>query len=127
VESPKTIQTYTNPDEPIQTPGIQVSSENSQIQAFDIDKLALAVAWAETGNCTKGSAISHNNCFGIMTWHRGFRELKHYNSHEESFEDFKRIWLEKYDGHPSYYAAQRWTGNPKPDNWLKIVDFYYFN
>lgn len=31
--------------------------------SFDINKLAKAVAIAETGNCTKGYGKEYNNCF----------------------------------------------------------------
>lgn len=33
--------------------------------SYDLDKLAKAVAIAETGNCTKGYGKEYNNCFGI--------------------------------------------------------------
>ena len=31
--------------------------------SFDLDRLARAVAIAETGNCTKGYGKTYNNCF----------------------------------------------------------------
>lgn len=31
--------------------------------SFDLDKLAKAVAMAETGNCTKGYGKTYSNCF----------------------------------------------------------------
>jgi len=33
--------------------------------SYDLDKLAKAVAIAETGNCTKGYGKEYFNCFGI--------------------------------------------------------------
>lgn len=35
--------------------------------SFDLDRLARAVAIAETGNCTKGYGKTYNNCFGIKS------------------------------------------------------------
>jgi len=79
---------------------------------------------AETGNCTTGG-ITQNNCFGIMTWERGFRELKSYSSIEESYDDFKRIWTENYQDYPSWNLAHTWTGGDSTDTWLYNVNYYY--
>ena len=51
-----------------------------------------------------------------------------YNTPEESFEEFKKIWVAVYGGkYPTYNDAVKWTGNDKPDNWLYIVKTYYQN
>lgn len=115
--TPQTIEPENN---------IQVLENNDQDNILDLDKLAYAVAVAETGNCTKGSGVSKKNCFGIMEWPNGKRQLKTYNSTEESYADFKRIWSEKYGGgFPTYYMAQKWTGNHNPDVWLSNVKAAY--
>ena len=85
---------------------------------------------AETNDCTKGMGLNNkfNNCFGIMTWSRGFREGKTYRSKEESYEDFKKIWIKFYGNHfPTWNDAAKWTGNDNPNNWLKNVSYYYYN
>jgi hypothetical protein len=91
----------------------------------DLDKLAYAVAMAETGNCTKGSAISNKNCFGIMEWPNGKRQLKTYKDIKDSFKEFKEIWKDHYKTFPDYEMAKLWTGNDRPDTWLKAVTQYY--
>ena len=91
----------------------------------DLNKLAIAVAHAETANCTRGSGISYNNAIGMMHWDNGYRELKRYNSCEESLEDFKRVWKEHYKKYPTIKEAIKWTGGDKPTTWLNIVNKYY--
>lgn len=92
----------------------------------DLDKLAYAVAMAETADCTTGIGPRTNNCFGIMHWPNGVRTPKTYASKEEAYEDFKRIWTRGYGGvMPGMAAAQTWTGGDKPQAWLNIVHTYY--
>jgi len=92
---------------------------------LDLDKLAYAVAQAETGDCTKGAGVSKNNCFGIMEWSTGTRQLKAYNTKAESYEDFKRIWEKSYKIYPTTAEAKKWTGNDSPETWLFNVNYYY--
>lgn len=93
---------------------------------IDIDKLALAVAIAETGDGKTGSAISKSNYFGIMEYKNGRRKLKTYTNKEESYTDFKKIWLENYcDCFPTPYMASRWTGTDGKQ-WLKNVKTVYY-
>lgn len=87
----------------------------------DIDRLAVAVAHAETSNCSKGVAVTHNNCFGIR---RGGKFVK-YQSKEESFEDFRRTWQTYYVTFPTLKMADIWTGGDKPREWLNIVTSKY--
>jgi len=113
----------------------EVTPEVTQVESatpalsFDLDKLAHAVALAETGGCTTGSAVSKNNCFGIMQWDSaGNRSLKAYASHEESFADFKRIWSSFYGEYPtdSNGLALKWTGNAAEASvWLGNVNAAY--
>ena len=60
-----------------------------------------------------------------MTWDSGSRELKKFDSKEDSYEDFKRIWSGSYKTFPTYEMAVKWTGNDHPDIWLKNVTYYY--
>lgn len=94
---------------------------------LDLDKLAYAVSMAETGGCKDGTAIKRNNCFGIMSWPSGKRTPKWYNTQQESFEDFKRIWAKSYKRFPDIVLARKWTGNDKPQQWLKNVTYHYNN
>jgi hypothetical protein len=91
----------------------------------DIDRLAYAVAVAETSNCTTGMGLSRNNCFGIMHWKTGKREGVRYRTKEESFQAFKILWLTKYgDRFPTLSDAQRYSGGPG-ESWLERVRIAY--
>ena len=111
----------------------QIEAKNLE-NFFDIDKLAFAVSMAETWNCSQWIWPKYNNCFGIKNWNTApcekvwVNNMCIYNTPEESFEAFKKIWVAVYGGkYPTYNDAVRWTGNDKPDNWLYIVKTYYFN
>ena len=98
---------------------------------FDIDKLAYAVAMAETKNGTLGYGKSHNNAFGIKKGNTvpcetvGFRKMCKFDSIEDSYAAFKKIWGKWYGGFPNRAKAATWTGNDNPDTWLRTVSFYY--
>lgn len=94
---------------------------------LDLDKLARAVAVAETSGCTQGSGRSRNNCFGIMHWPGGKRTLISYPSKEASFEHFKDIWSRLYKRFPDRALAAKWTGNDHPDRWLATVEHVYYS
>jgi len=97
------------------------------VQAFDIDKLAYAVAMAESGDCTKGAGAKRNNCFNIMRWDNGIRSIRYYNTKEDSYKAFKELWTRAYGGYPTYTQAVKYTGNDNAKNWLNIINFYYNN
>lgn len=95
-----------------------------------LDKLARAVAIAETSNCTKGYALTHNNCHGIKKGNTYPCKLKagsrsrmcHFATKEESFVAFKVIWAKWYKNHiPTKANADVWTGKDRADTWLKHV------
>lgn len=98
--------------------------------ALDLDKLAYAVAMAETHDCTKGYGATHNNCFGIKNantapcdWPK--MVMCRYNDPSESYEAFKKIWWKWYKKFPDRSLAVRWTGNDRADSWLEHVTHYY--
>ena len=101
-------------------------------QGFDIDKLAYAVAMAETKNCKLGYGKTHSNCFGIKKGRTvpcktvGFRRMCVFDTQEESYAAFKIIWGKWYGGFPNRAKAATWTGNDNPNNWLRIVSHYYY-
>lgn len=112
----------------IEAPFVPASSSSSSSPAknIDLDKLAYAVSIAETSGCMKGSALSHHNCFGIMIWPKGIRELKTYNTDGESFQDFKDLWLRKYgDRFPTPADAERYSGGEGIE-WLSNVKAAYY-
>jgi len=94
---------------------------------LDLDKLAYAVAMAETKDCWHNYWASvYNNCFWIMQWDKqGNRSYKRYNSKEESYKDFKRIWSNYYIIFPNLKLAKKWTGNDSPNTWLNNVIYFY--
>jgi len=101
--------------------------------AFDLNRLARAIAIAETSNCTAGVGKSRNNCFGI----KGGGSFKVYNSPDESYADFKNLWVSRYgNAYPSLRAATTYvcggswpTGvdcpGGSPSHWLARVGRSY--
>jgi hypothetical protein len=99
-----------------------------------LDRVAYAVAMAETKNCTLGYGKQYNNCFGIKSGNTapcskvGRNRMCIYDKPEESYEAFKKIWVKWYGGGlPTREAAARWTGNDSPRTWINNVNFYYLN
>ncbi len=91
----------------------------------DIEKLARAVAIAETQNCTTGVGATQNNCFGIKGHEDGKYGFRTFESPEASYEAFKGIWLRGYgDRFPTIHDARRWTAG-EGTNWLNIVTTVY--
>lgn len=89
----------------------------------NLDKLSLAVAMQETHNCkdTRGSALL-NNCHGF----RKNGKFMSFSTQAESHAYFKQLWARSYGGgFPTYRLAQIYSGNDRPDNWLKNVTYYY--
>jgi hypothetical protein len=98
----------------------------------DLDKVAYAVAMAETHNCTLGYGKEYNNCFGIKNGNTapcpeiGRNRMCIYERPEQSYEAFKKIWVKWYGGGlPTWAGAQKWTGNSNPSSWIKNVKYYY--
>jgi hypothetical protein len=101
-------------------PGVHLEAKN-----VDIDALAYAVAVAETSNCTTGTALSRNNCFGIKQCKAGKCNMKVYATKEDSFNDFKYLWINKYGDHfPTLSDAAKYSGGPG-DTWLNRVTIAY--
>lgn len=89
----------------------------------NLDKLSVAVAMQETHNCkdTRGAALL-NNCHGF----RKNGKFMSFSTQAESHEYFKQLWVRSYGGgFPTYRLAQIYSGNDRPDNWLKNVTYYY--
>ena len=92
---------------------------------YDVHKLVRAIGLHETKGCTIGSGATHNNPGGVMTWHRGFREFKYYNSCDEGYNDMARIWSTYYKAFPNLALAKKYSGNDRPDAWLSNVTHFY--
>lgn len=97
-----------------------------------LDKVAYAVAMAETHNCTKGYGLEYNNCFGIKNGNTapctkiGRNKMCIYEHPKQSYEAFKKIWVKWYGGGlPTWNGAVAWTGNKNPSAWIKNVNHYY--
>lgn len=99
--------------------------------SFDLDKLAKAVAIAETGNCTKGYGKTYSNCFWIKSGKTapcpkvGKNKMCIYEKPEDSYIAFKKIWQRWYAWKPNLKMAQRWTGHDNAVRWLSHVNLYY--
>lgn len=109
---------------------LEVKKTYKKQQVFDLDKLAYAVAMQETKDCTLGNSAERNNCFWIMTWKRGFREYKRFETKEDSYKDFKRIWTTKWYiewnwGLPTIEDAIVYSWNDRAKIWLNNVLYFY--
>lgn len=115
-------------------------TDNSQVEKkenidlwYDLDKLAYAIAMAETKDCTLWYGKEYNNCFGIKRWNTVLCENIWRNSmcifetKQQSYEAFKKIWTTHYKSYPTYNLASIWTWNDSPIEWLNNVNFYYYN
>ena len=69
--------------------------------------------------------VTKNNCFGIMHWPDGKRTGKTYLTRDDSYADFKRIWLKSYKTFPTLSMAVKWTGSDNSARWLGIVTNCY--
>ena len=97
-------------------------NENSRgAGAVDLDRLSRAVAIAETGDCTRGVGITHNNCFGIRE--RG--KFVKFDTVAASYASFKWNWRKSYGGFPTLADAIRWTGGDRSKIWLENVTRFY--
>lgn len=97
----------------------------------DLDRLAKAVAVAETSGCTDGTALKRNNCHGIMCWDKeGVRYPCYFPSHAASFTTFKKTWTKPtlpYQGKfPDIALASTYTGADHTDTWLCNVYRSYY-
>lgn len=122
-EQGKVVPLYTCGVLPEPTP--PKAATPSAATSYDLDKLAKAVARHETGGCTLGSGRTHNNAFGIMQWKNGKRSFKRYETCEQSYEDFKRIWTAYYGRFPDLALAKKYSGNDRPNQWLSNVTAFY--
>lgn len=109
------------------TPKVVANTEKSVL-----DKVAYAVAMAETKNCTEGYGKTYNNCFGIKNGNTapctkiGRSRMCIYEKPEDSYEAFKKIWGKWYGGGlPTRQGAVKWTGGDRVDTWIYNVNHYY--
>ena len=111
-------------EKPIQVP--------QETKPFDLDKFAKAVARHETASCTKWFGKEYNNCFWLKNWRiapckKIWRmRMCIYDTPEESYEAFKKIWKEWYGNKfPSYRAVQIYSGNDRANIWQANVTKFY--
>jgi len=92
--------------------------------SYDLDKLSYAVAMTETHNCAdkvKGGSALYNNCHGF----RKNGKFMRFNTTAESHAYFKQLWAKSYRAYPNTRLAQIYSGNDRPTQWLKNVNYYY--
>ena len=87
--------------------------------------LTKAIAQAETGYCKHGSAISHNNCFGTMTWKTGTREFRHFENTQAGFDYTYGLIKRKYMDMTLQEMAVKYSGNDRADTWESNVRHWY--
>lgn len=110
---------------------VEKPKEQPKIDSYDIDRLARAVAMAETGNCTKWYGKTYNNCFGIKSGRTApcpkvwKSKMCIYEKPEDSYIAFKKIWSKWYAWKPNLKMAQRWTGHDNAVRWLGHVNHFY--
>ncbi len=92
-------------------------------QPVNMDKLARAVAAAESSGCRSNVALRTNNCHGITR--KG--KYTEYASTEESYADFKGIWKRGYGGYPTRAKAAKYSSEGAADRWLCHVQRVYFS
>ena len=68
---------------------------------------------------------SKNNCHGIMHWPNGVRQLRVFNTPEDSHNECVRIWSTYYKAFPGYTLADKWTGGDSTYTWLYNVKTRY--
>lgn len=96
-----------------------------QAKNVDLQRLAYAVAVAETSNCSKGTGVSKNNCHGIMECNRSSCSAKTFANTTQSFIAFQKLWLRAYgDRFPTLADAKRYSGG-EGDTWLHRVRSAY--
>ena len=95
--------------------------------SVDLDKLARAVAFAESASCKNAWK---NNCHGIKSGNtypckQKKGEMCQFSDTAESTRAFKVIWGKWYKTFPTRKQALAWTGGDKTDIWLDHVTNYY--
>lgn len=102
---------------------------NVPTKPLDLDKLARAVAFAESTSCKNAWM---NNCHGIKSGNtykckQKLGQMCQFKDRAESFTAFKVIWMRWYKTFPTYKQAHIWTGGDKTEIWLNHVRTYYNN
>ena len=99
---------------------------------FNLDKLAYAIAMAETWDCKKWYGVTHSNCHWIKSWNtypcktKPWSKMCIFKDKEESYKAFKIIWGKWYKTFPTALQASRWTWADASISWRKNVSHYYF-
>jgi len=124
---------YVEPTKAVEWVKVPVKEVKAPVEPkdYDIDRLARAVAMAETGNCTKWYGKTYNNCFGIKSGRTapcpkiGKSKMCIYEKPEDSYKAFKTIWAKWYAWKPNLKMAQRWTWHDNAVRWLYHVNLHY--
>lgn len=111
----------------IEAKTVHVGDINAGHMPVDLDKLARAVAFAESTSCKNAWK---NNCHGIKSGYtypckQKKGEMCQFSDTAESTRAFKVIWSKWYKTFPTRQQALVWTGGDKTDIWLAHVTDYY--
>jgi len=93
--------------------------------------LAHAVARHETGNGKYGYGKEYNNHFGIKNGNTapcpkiGRNRMCIYETSEDSYQAFYKIWSKWYGGMPNLEMSRRWSGNDRAYTWRNNVTQFY--
>jgi len=86
----------------------------------------------ETWNCTLWYWIQYNNCFWIKSWNTapckaiGNSKMCIYDTPEESYEAFKKIWTNTWYNWPlTLQKAKVWSWNDRAQEWYNNVTHFY--
>ena len=95
----------------------------------NVAEICEAIAYAETGSCTTGSALTHNNCHGIRKCSGGrCYGFRTYESKEDSFIACEELWERGYGSRiPTWGDAEAYSGKDRTDNWYRLVHQYLNN
>jgi hypothetical protein len=107
----------------------------SQKTGIDLEKLAAAVAMAESGTplgindrCGTLWHTTARNCWSLMSWTGGKRHLQKFKSLAEGKTAFKALWMRSYGGGlPTMKEAVKYSGNDRPRQWLQTVLSQYYS
>ena len=107
-------------------PIIERKGDRPFVESRSLSRLAVAVAMAETSDCSRGVGITHNNCHGIRKWNGKKLLFARYESKKKSYDDFKDIWKRLYNGRtiPTKEDAKRYSGGDRSESWHKNVLYF---
>jgi len=117
-------------ENPVEWEKEKKESEYFLSDGTDLRKLSLAVAMHETRNCgivTNFTVL--DNCLGIKIQGKPAKFPATINGQrfETSHLYFRDLWKRLYGRFPDIELAIRYSGDDRPEAWLKNVTHFYYN